>query len=89
MMKISNYDPEVDAMSIQIVDENVLESEEIAEGIVVDYNDKGEIIGFELLDMNHITISSLRKLKSLLSPDVVAMLQEFNIFSKVLCWNKW
>ena len=85
MMKISNYDPEVDAMSIQIVDENVLESEEIAEGIVVDYNDKGEIIGFELLDMNHITISSLRKLKSLLSPDVVAMLQEFNIFSKVLC----
>ena len=85
MIKVSNYDPEVDAISIQIVDENVLESEEIAEGVVVDYNDKGEIIGFELLDMNHITISSLRKLKSLLSPDVVAMLQEFNIFSKVLC----
>lgn len=85
MIKISNYDSEVDAISVQIVDENVLESEEIAEGIVVDYNDKDEIIGFELLEMNNITISSLRKLKSLLSPDAIAMLQEFGIFSKVFC----
>ncbi len=85
MIKVSNYDPEVDAISVQIVDENVLESEEIAEGIIVDYNENDEIVGFELLDMGNITINSLRKLKSLLSPDVIAMLQEFNIFSKVWC----
>lgn len=85
MIKISNYGPEVDAISVQIVDENVLESEEIAEGIIIDYNENEEIIGFELLDIGNISISSLRKLKSLLSPDVIAMLQEFNIFSKVFC----
>ncbi len=85
MIKISKYDSEVDGISVQIVDENVLDSEEIAEGIIVDYNDNDEIIGFELLDIKNITHSSLRKLKSLLSPNTIAMLQEFNIFSEVFC----
>ena len=86
MIKISDYDSEADAMYVQITDGNVLDSEEIADGIIVDYDNNDNILGFELIEMEDITISSLKKLKSLLSPNTIAMLQEFNIFSHILCW---
>lgn len=85
MIKISNYDLEVDAIYIQLSADEVLDSEEIAKGIVVDYNDNNKVVGFELSGIKNISISSLQSLKLLLSKDEIAMLQEFEIFSKIFC----
>ena len=45
------YVPETDALLIDLKDEPVADSEFIEDlGVVVDYSDKGEVIGFEILD---------------------------------------
>ena len=44
------YDPTVDILCVRLSDEKVLESEEVQAGLVVDYNHKGRIVGFEIFD---------------------------------------
>ncbi|MEO2083642.1 MAG: DUF2283 domain-containing protein [Desulfurobacteriaceae bacterium] len=46
-MKISCY-PETDTFYIELKEVPSVESEEIAEGIVVDYDENGEIVGIEI-----------------------------------------
>lgn len=48
-MKIE-YDPEVDALYIRIQEKYVAKTREIAEGIHVDFDEDGKVIGFEILD---------------------------------------
>ncbi|MGL5035491.1 MAG: DUF2283 domain-containing protein [Microcystaceae cyanobacterium] len=54
-----SYDPEVDAAYIRIENKMVLESEEIADGIIMDYDDNSEIIGVELLGLKTINPKNL------------------------------
>lgn len=49
-MKLS-IDEIADALYLQLINKNVLESEEIVPGIVVDYDENGEIIGVEVLHL--------------------------------------
>lgn len=45
------YVPETDVLLIDLKDEPVVDSEFIEDlGVVVDYSDKGEVVGFEILD---------------------------------------
>ena len=45
------YVPETDALLIDLKDDLVADSEFIEDlGVVVDYNDKGEVVGLEILD---------------------------------------
>ena len=45
------YVPETDALLIDLKDDPVVDSEFIEDlGVVVDYNDKGEVVGLEILD---------------------------------------
>jgi uncharacterized protein YuzE len=76
MISISEYDPEVDAIYFQLKNEEVLESEEISKGIVVDYDKNNNIVGLELLGLQNITVGSLKKLKSIISKDDMALLKE-------------
>lgn len=48
-MKIE-YDREVDALYIRIQEKYVAQTQEIAEGINVDFDEDGKVIGFEILD---------------------------------------
>ena len=48
-MKIE-YDSEVDALYIRIQEKYVAKTKEIAEGINVDFDEDGKVIGFEILD---------------------------------------
>ncbi len=48
-MKIK-YDPEVDALSI-IFHETTVTTEEVAEGIVMEYDAAGQLAGIEILDV--------------------------------------
>ncbi len=44
------YDPETDTLSIRLKDEPVAESEYIeGKGIVIDYNEKDEVVGYEIM----------------------------------------
>ncbi len=48
-MKIE-YDSEVDALYIRIQEKYVAKTKEIAEGINIDLDENGKVIGFEILD---------------------------------------
>jgi len=43
------YNKVADALYIRFRDERVVESEEVEPGVIVDYNDRGEIVGVEVL----------------------------------------
>lgn len=47
---IFNYDPTADAMYIKLSDHDVIESEEIRAGIVLDYDDAGNVTGIGILN---------------------------------------
>lgn len=44
------YDPAADAAYIRLSSETVLESEEVSQGIVLDYDRDGHIVGMEVLN---------------------------------------
>jgi uncharacterized protein YuzE len=49
-MHANTYDPESDAAYIYLAEATVAESEEVAEGFVLDFDDGGRIIGIEVLN---------------------------------------
>jgi uncharacterized protein YuzE len=49
-MRANTYDPEADAAYIYIADATVAESEEVAEGLVLDLDDRGRVVGIEVLN---------------------------------------
>ncbi len=50
MKPVVQYDEAANAAYIRFSSEKVLESEEITEGIVLDYDGEGRIVGMEVLD---------------------------------------
>jgi len=70
-------DPDVDAAYFQIDNGNVLESEEIAEGIIVDYDLNNKIIGVELLGLKTLNRQGFYVLEPLLSPNVKDQFKEY------------
>jgi uncharacterized protein YuzE len=71
-----NYAQDVDAAYFQIEDKTVLESEEIADGIIIDYDENNEIIGVELLGVTTINPKDLDLLTPLLPQSFKAQIQE-------------
>lgn len=49
-----HYDKKIDAMSIQFNDKPSIESEEIRDGVIFDYDESGKIIAIELLDASKV-----------------------------------
>ena len=49
-MKI-DFDSEVDAAYLQLDDAKIIESEEIVPGVIFDFNDRGGVVGVEILGM--------------------------------------
>lgn len=71
------YDPAVDAAYFQITDQLGIDSEEIADGIIVDYDQNDNVIAVELLGVKTINPNDFQKLKPLLSPSALAQFQEW------------
>ncbi len=46
----AHYDPDVDALAINWGDAPIEESNEIAPGLILDYDSGGNVIGVEILD---------------------------------------
>ena len=47
-MKIE-YDPTADALYVRLSDQSIIESEQIKPGIVLDYDEAGNVVGIEVL----------------------------------------
>lgn len=47
------YDRETDTLSLILADGPVAESDELREGIIVDYDTEGHIVSLEVLDASH------------------------------------
>ena len=46
----ANYDPVTDTLTITLKSGTVAESDEEKNGVVLDYNDEGQLLGLEILD---------------------------------------
>jgi uncharacterized protein YuzE len=53
-MKIE-YDQQADAMYIRLRAGKVIESEEVRPGVVLDFDDQGQVLGIEMLDVSQRT----------------------------------
>jgi len=56
-----SYDRVADALYIKLRDDKVVYFDEVSPGIIVDFNDKGEIVGIEVLGFSRRNID-LKKL---------------------------
>lgn len=45
-----SYDPEIDALHIELGTAIPVDSQDIAEGMTIDLDDRGQLIGIEILD---------------------------------------
>jgi uncharacterized protein YuzE len=44
------FDPETDTLSLIFREDKIIESDEVREGIIIDYNKDGKIVSMEILD---------------------------------------
>ena len=51
------FDKKTGMLNIQLKDESSVESAEVEQGVVVDYNPKGEIVGIEIEDAHKFDLS--------------------------------
>lgn len=55
------FDPQADAIYLELTDAEVEESREIQPGIIMDYDAEGRIVGIEVLHVSKRTQLPLRK----------------------------
>ncbi len=59
-----NIDKEADALYLRLDDSSIVESEEVAPGIVLDYNEAEEVVGIEMLNISkrspRVSLSNLQ-----------------------------
>jgi uncharacterized protein YuzE len=66
-MKVQ-YDPQADAMYIRLAAGEVADSDEVREGVVIDYDAQGRVLGIELLDVSRRTDNPRELSLELLAP---------------------
>lgn len=60
------YDEQVDALYLELDDSEIVESEELKPGIVLDFNAENQIVGIEVLDFKRrLPEGDLQQLKAL------------------------
>jgi len=48
-------DHEADALYLRLDDSRILESEQVSPGVILDFNDKGQVVGVEMLYLSRRT----------------------------------
>jgi uncharacterized protein YuzE len=58
------YDEQVDALYLSLDESDVVESEEVKPGIILDFDAAGEVVGIEVLDVQRrVPRADLKELK--------------------------
>ena len=47
-----HIDKQSDALHLRLDDSPIVESEEVSPGVILDFNDKNEVVGVEILDLS-------------------------------------
>lgn len=76
------YDPQADAVYLKLSNNQIIESEEIINGVVYDYGENDEIVGIEILNLKAKSPEQFKQLDFPISPEDKQFLTEF--FIKVL-----
>ena len=50
-----HVDKEADALYLRLDDSKIIESEEVAPGVILDYNEENEVVGVEMLHLSKRT----------------------------------
>lgn len=59
-----HYDEQVDALYLRFDESTIVESEEVKEGIILDFNSNDQVVGIEILGMSkRIPLPELKKLQ--------------------------
>ncbi len=59
-MKV-RFDEEADALYVRLGDSRIVDSEELRPGLIVDLDERGEVVGMEILGVaKHVAISDLK-----------------------------
>jgi uncharacterized protein YuzE len=59
-----HFDEKADALYLRLDDSKVIESEEVRPGIVLDFNDKNQVVGIEILKVkNRVPSADLKKMQ--------------------------
>lgn len=62
-MKV-HFDQEADAVYFRLDDARIVESEEIQPGVILDYNERSEVVGIEILNVGkRVSSESLRQIQ--------------------------
>jgi uncharacterized protein YuzE len=62
-MKV-HFDEKIDALYFRLDDSKIVDSEEVKPGIVLDYNDKNQVVGVEILNVKkRVPEASLKEMK--------------------------
>jgi uncharacterized protein YuzE len=62
-MKV-HFDEKIDALYFRLDDSKIVESEEVKPGIVLDYNDKNQVVGVEILNVKkRVPEASLKEMR--------------------------
>ncbi len=62
-MKV-HFDEKADALYIRFDESKILESEEVRPGIILDFNEKNQVVGIEILNLKErFPVDNLKKLQ--------------------------
>ncbi len=57
-------DKESDALYFRLDEDAIVESEEVQPGVILDFNQKGQVVGIEILSLSsRVDVEKLRKLQ--------------------------
>jgi uncharacterized protein YuzE len=45
-------DEKADALYLRLDDSKIIESEEVSQGVIIDYNEKNQVVGVEILNLS-------------------------------------
>ncbi len=58
-----HFDEKADAIYLRLDDSKIIESEEVHPGIILDFNERNEVVGIEMLRVkSRIPLSSLKQM---------------------------
>lgn len=63
----TDYDPQLNVLSLQLAHGKVVESDEIQPGVIVDYDKNGRLIGVEILDASRVIPDFKRSRRSVVA----------------------
>ena len=62
-MKV-HFDDKADALYVRLDDSQIIDSEEVKPGVILDFNDKNQVVGIEILKVrDRVAMSHLKQMQ--------------------------